>query len=424
MALNNNWKIYLEKNPDLIHAGITTEQEVIQHYVDYGMYENRDFFLLKNFDWKLYLLKNLDLINAGITNEKDTIRHYLTSGIYEGRQSININFAEKRFFFLISHENTNTGAVNMLKNIEKLFIKHNINVIMWFLPELINFDVASYIIDFSFSYNMHSIAICNTLVCGDIAKKLSSRFIKTYIYIHEWVDTLFSNYNVDFLNSSIIPICVTNKSLENLKSRAPFIKNQIVIPYGISETFLEKRINKTCGIDFYKKNDGILISIIGTIDPRKNQQKFIDNVFYSLADKYPNLKLLLIGRPDFPLKIKESYNNSINILGEVTNPMPFINISDIIVSYSNNEVFPVNLLESMYCAKPIVSSNVGAVSDMIVDKYNGFLFNANDADACKLNICNLIDDADLRIHVGEIAKEHFLKNFEEKKAFSKFLTLV
>lgn len=92
MPVTNNWKTYLESKPELISAGITTEEAAIRHYLENDILEYRDFFLPKDFDWKTYLTINTDLKDAGITTERGAIHHYLMYGIAERRNLRSHNF--------------------------------------------------------------------------------------------------------------------------------------------------------------------------------------------------------------------------------------------------------------------------------------------------------------------------------------------
>jgi glycosyltransferase involved in cell wall biosynthesis len=402
-----------------------------------------------DFNYKLYLQMYLDLQKAGLKSENEAKNHYLNYGIFEGRkytsdltpyfkwENNNIRYElnnlnnTNNLIFLISHENSNTGAVNALKNIEKFFLKNNINVIMLYLNDICNIDIVSYIKKKSSELHSFPIVICNTLVCGHIAKIICSSNIITYLYIHEWIDKITDfklfNCDINIFNYPIITIFISQKSFENIKTYIPYIYNYIIITNGISSDLLNNKINKIPklnNIPIQKNSDDIFIMIVGTIENRKNQQAFIDNVFYKCKNKYKNVKLFLIGKVHKNLVIDKLYDNFIIIVGEVDNALPYINIADIIVSYSLNEVFPLNILESMYCEKSVVSSNVGSISDIIIHNENGYLFNANDADMCFFYICNLIENLDLRKQIGKNAKIHFLTNFEENITLKKLLSLI
>ena len=82
--------------------------------------------------------------------------------------------------------------------------------------------------------------------------------------------------------------------------------------------------------------------------------------------------MLIVGRIGEELHINPSYSEDIILVGVVNNALPFINMSDILVSYSINEVLPLNIIESFYCKKPVISTNVGGIAEMITDNYDGF----------------------------------------------------
>lgn len=70
---------------------------------------------------------------------------------------------------------------------------------------------------------------------------------------------------------------------------------------------------------------------------------------------------------------KENYKN-IHIYGRVNNP--YQNYSDIDVYFmtSKSETLPMGILEAMSCGLPIISTNVGAIDELVIDEYNGKLF--------------------------------------------------
>jgi glycosyltransferase involved in cell wall biosynthesis len=215
---------------------------------------------------------------------------------------------------------------------------------------------------------------------------------------------------------------VCNSSFENYKKYIPEINKKHIIYNTLSTTVLDKNI---LGNNKIIKENGILyLAIIGTIEKRKNQQNFINNVFYRLKNKFCNIKLLLVGEEREKLNIIQSYHKDIIVLGLVNNALPYINMSDIIISYSINEVLPLNIIESFYCSKPVVSSDVGGIKEMINDKNNGYLFKTNDSNACFDILCNLIENKSLIDEIGNNAKKTFLNKFDEKNVIGKFLSLL
>jgi len=325
-----------------------------------------------------------------------------------------------KMVFLISHDNnTNTGAPIALLELKKMYESKNIKTTLLFLPDIIqqNINIVDYINTTSKSLNVSPIVICNTTACCSVVKKLNNSNIITYWYIHEWFDdptTPFPN-NYSFLFSSKTKfIFICKKQFKIYKCAFPSIRDDsIIITNHLSTEKLDLQIQTIPTDKPVINEDEIVISIIGTYCPRKNQQKFIDNVFYRLVDKFDGkIKLMLVGDFHIQPHISEKYRHNIILVGCVSNPLFYINMSDIIVSYSINEVFPLNILESFYCKKPVVSSNVGGISEIIDHTVNGFLFDGNDSDTCYNYLNNLALDKDLRVSIGTNAYNKFLQNYD------------
>jgi hypothetical protein len=225
------------------------------------------------------------------------------------------------------------------------------------------------------------------------------------------------------MKSPINIIFVCEESFNNYKKYIKFIDNKTIIYNSYDENLLNYKLSKNQDI-FTKNKDDIIISIIGTIENRKNQQSFIDNVFYRCKEKYPNIKLLLVGNLITKLYIEDEYKNSIITTGSVENALPFINLSDIIISYSINEVLPLNIIESFYCGKPVISTNVGGICEMINNYFNGFLININEHNKCFDLICELINKPYLRNYIGKNAKTMFYEKFSENNSKKLYLSLI
>jgi len=84
-----DWHYYLDKYPDLRANGVQTEQQAIQHWLNFGKKECRvSIKTPHNFDWHYYLSKYPDLRANGVFTEQQSIQHWLNHGKKEGRNSI------------------------------------------------------------------------------------------------------------------------------------------------------------------------------------------------------------------------------------------------------------------------------------------------------------------------------------------------
>ena len=249
------------------------------------------------------------------------------------------------------------------------------------------------------------VVVCNTILSYPLVEALSTTNVPTYWYIHEWIDKTHNwlkFFNPVIFNSKITPIFVCNKSYENYKQRIPQLNKHMVIYNSKSIKLL-----KTNAFQFkVTRPDYLTIAMIGSIEDRKNQQAFVDNVYSKLTQP---VHLMLVGRIVKQIRI----DNKIQMTNHVDNAIPYIMAADIIVSYSLNEVLPIHIIESFYCKKPVISTNVGAIDEMIEDGVNGFLIDANDATTCISRI-NELRDTTLRERIGEKAHQTYLEKFDGK----------
>jgi len=297
----------------------------------------------------------------------------------------------------VYHEKQNYGAGQALINLEQYHKKNNILTVMLYLYEIHN-------LSFLNQYT-NPIVVCNTIASYPLVEALSKTNITTYWYIHEWIDNTYNwlrHFNPAVFHSNVKPIFVCNASFENFKKKIPYLKNHMIMYNSISQHVLLEKVNE------YKVNrpDNIVIAMIGSVEERKNQQSFIDNVFSHIN---PSVTLVLVGRVLKPLYINPLLKTRITIIDHVHNALPYIMSADIIVSYSLNEVMPMHIIESFYCKKPVISTNVGGISEMIEDGNNGYL--VNDATGCIQRINQLLEKEHREI-IGKAAYETFLSKFE------------
>ena len=299
----------------------------------------------------------------------------------------------------IYHELPHYGAGGALINLETYHRSKGVRTALLYL-----YDIKD--ISFLNEYE-NPVVVCNTIVSYPLVEALSRTNVPTYWYIHEWIDETqnwLRFFNPAIFKTKITPIFVCNKSFENYKERVPHLKQSMILYNGIPQNTLKMKSLE------YKitRSECFTITMIGSIAERKNQQAFINNVFLKLK----NVRLVIVGRILMNIYI----NDEITITGHVDNPIPYIMSSDIIVCYSLNEVLPLHIIESFYCKKPVISTNVGGISEMIEDGVNGYLIGVNDADSCISRI-NELRDASLREKIGEAAHNTFLTKFEAEMTY-------
>lgn len=88
--------------------------------------------------------------------------------------------------------------------------------------------------------------------------------------------------------------------------------------------------------------------------------------------------------------------------------------ADISVLSSIEESSPIAIVQGMAAGKPIVSTNVGGIAEMLEDGTNGFLVDAGDWPALGGRLKMLIENRDLRTRFGTASHELAVKDWSAK----------
>jgi glycosyltransferase involved in cell wall biosynthesis len=94
-------------------------------------------------------------------------------------------------------------------------------------------------------------------------------------------------------------------------------------------------------------------------------------------------------------------DGSVELAGEVTDVGRHLDEADVFVLSSRSEGMPISVLEAMSAGLPVVATDVGGLSEVVVDGTTGFLVPAGDADALASRLHALIVDPDLRTRFGD-----------------------
>jgi glycosyltransferase involved in cell wall biosynthesis len=229
----------------------------------------------------------------------------------------------------------------------------------------------------------------------------------------------FSNYFMTRYNHKVI--CV-----------AEFMKKEL-LQKGVPDNKLTVIYNgiRNPKIDFSQKlvSKEKIISIIGRLSEEKGH-KFLFESLSKMKKERPDLqwKLNIVG--DGPLKQdlidfskKLDIDSNIYFKGFVNNMgVEYIN-SDLIVLPSENEAFPFVAIESLAYEKPVISTNVGGLPEVIRHNETGLLVPYGDVKALSENITKLLEDEDFAKRLAKNGKDFFLKNLTFDKMLRQTLSI-
>ena len=247
---------------------------------------------------------------------------------------------------------------------------------------------------------------------------------------HSYFGTLKTNLykkierNLAKKSTKIIAISeIQKKELSEVHQICP--ANKIaVIPLGFDLARFytnkeEKRINfrKEWNIN----DDEIAIGIIGRIVPIKDHTFFVNVIEKVLQKTSQKIRVFIVGDGEDKSKIQEligskkmTYSeNKVIATFQFTSwikEIDYLNAGmDIICLTSKNEGTPVSLIEAQASGKPIVSTNVGGIENVIIPNKTALLSQVGDLNQFSNNLTLLIEDKALRFSMQKLGQKKSLE---------------
>lgn len=213
--------------------------------------------------------------------------------------------------------------------------------------------------------------------------------------------------------------------LSNIHKVAPREKFEI-IPLGFDlrrfETDQEEK-RKRFRAEYNLDDDEVAIGIVGRLVPIKNHALFL-RALKIVSEKTPQkIRAFIIGDGEeranielqataLGLKFNNQNLKEKNLL-TFTSWIKQVDVSnagmDIIALTSNNEGTPVSLIEAQASGKPIVSTNVGGIENIVMKNETALLSPVGDADIFAENLLQLVNKKDLRIRFSKQGSD-FVRN--------------
>lgn len=161
------------------------------------------------------------------------------------------------------------------------------------------------------------------------------------------------------------------------------------------------------------------IIAIGRLYKQKNYE-FLIRSFLRIADKYVDERLLIYGegyqRTELERLIKENnLENRVVLMGQTADVVSALKRAKIYILSSDYEGMPNSLMEALAVGLPCISTDCpcGGPRMLINDKENGILVKPGDEIEMSRAMQRLIENEDLRITLGEKARESAKKYYPE-----------
>lgn len=190
----------------------------------------------------------------------------------------------------------------------------------------------------------------------------------------------------------------------------------------------EKR--KKFRTEFNLAGDEIAIGIIGRLVPVKNHYLFMKAIKHVFDNSSKKVKAFIIGDGETRADL-ENVANEVGVKfstekdAQHLHPLVFtswrsdvdvINAGlDIVCLTSFNEGTPVSLIEAQAANKPIVSTRVGGIADIVIEGQTALLSDVQDTELFCEHLLSLVEDDKIRQQIGERSHEHVMDRFSYQR---------
>lgn len=170
--------------------------------------------------------------------------------------------------------------------------------------------------------------------------------------------------------------------------------------------------------------DSVVVGVAGRLHYQKGHSAFIEAAA-KLSLEFPGLRFLVVGEGELEGELEDmakklGLGDKITFAGYVNDVKRFMDAMDVFVLPSLWENLPASLLEAMALGKPVVATNVGGVSEAVVDGASGILVPPGDPEALAAAVSKLVSDKNLAREMGSSARRAIKEKFSLDSAVREY----
>ncbi|WP_271425217.1 glycosyltransferase [Aequorivita sinensis] len=312
---------------------------------------------------------------------------------------------------------TKTNSLSIIQRIlKKLYIYKQKNTKDVFLSSL--------------AKNGYDVIYANTVVAIPIGASISkaSRRSKLFAHIHE-LQVVIRQLLPDFkkflpaIDSIIVPSEIVKINLVNSWGAS---QENITVVYECAEADTIKLIKKDA-----KSKQKFVVGASGMVHWRKGYDLFL-LVASNIHLRYPDADILFQWVGKLPKNIshiidedirKLNLQESVNFIGEVSNPKTYFNDFDIFLMTSREDPFPLVCIEVGLLGKPIISFEQATGTNEVILKGGGFVVPYLDIEAMANRVMEYYNSANLVEEHGAINIREF-SNFTPEEICPKLYAML
>lgn len=347
--------------------------------------------------------RGAELFAADLSSELIKLGHEVVfAGIYENDKDIlSVENADNRD--LVSAKNS-TFSLRIVKKIVELVKEIKPDIIQCNGSDTLKYTVSASYFFSNIPLVYRNISIISEWISGKPKKIVYKKMFNRISYVTSVGDESLA----DFIRTYDYP-----------KTSAEVIRRGVPIK-SVDKNGLFNQLRIEMGFD-----EKVKIAIhIGNFSPEKNH-KFLLDIFDELKIENPNIKLICVGSGFLYEEFKESIKKrglekTVYQLGFRKDIPELLASSDCLVLSSKIEGVPGVILEAGVQKTPSIATNVGGVSEVLINGKTGYLINDFNRQEFKSKLVQLMQNDALRIEFGQNAYNMISNGFDPKKNAKRF----
>jgi glycosyltransferase involved in cell wall biosynthesis len=206
-------------------------------------------------------------------------------------------------------------------------------------------------------------------------------------------------------------------------------ERSLYIPNGIdAESFRQTSEDRKVFRREFMTRDGFMWLAVGRIEDAKDYQTMV-MAFAHVVFQRPESILVIAGAGASLTSLQALTNDcglsaKVRFLGMRDDVPRLLDVADGFVMSSKNEGLPMALLEAAAAGLPMVATDVGGVSEIVIDSFTGFLVSPNSPGLLAEGMLRLISLSSAeRMALGQNAREHVRKSYDIENIVSRWEVL-
>lgn len=268
---------------------------------------------------------------------------------------------------------------------------------------------------------------------GLIAKKILKRPL--VVQLHGdlldnpyWISEAWYNPLLNLLGKAIVRRADAVRTVSTRvaeKIRANLNPNAYVAPiYTDVEKYAKGKDKK---LEKFKNFDNVVL-FVGRLVESKNVGALIESAVEVLKN-YPKTAFVIVGDGPQEEELigqakRAGISQNVFFEGATSKTIPYYKSCDFLVLPSKHEGWGLVLVEALAAGKPVITTDVGCVGDIVFDGENGLVVEKDSSTSLTRAIIKMIEDPKTRKRFGKAGQERVLFSISPEKNAQDFMSIL